>query len=93
VRWQASRTAVPVIQNLRAKADHIRQAEMERLINRWPDLTDDERAMIEEFGQRLVNKLLHEPTLTLKSKSVAGEGELYAGLVGELFKLAAVESR
>lgn len=91
MRWQASRAAVPVIQNLRAKADSIRQTEMERLLNRWPDLTERERALIEDFGQRLVNKLLHEPTLTLKSKSVVGEGELYADLVGELFKLAANE--
>ncbi len=92
VRWQSSRAAVPVIQNLRAKADSIRQVEMERLVNRWPDLSDHERALLEEFSQRLVNKLLHEPTLTLKSKSVAGEGERYADLVGELFKLAVAES-
>ncbi|MHB8629085.1 MAG: glutamyl-tRNA reductase [Aggregatilineales bacterium] len=90
LRWQLSRAVVPAIQHLRAKANSIRQSELEWLVNRWPGLTEHERALLEEFSQRLVNKLLHEPTLTLKSKSVAGEGERYADLIGELFKLTAV---
>jgi glutamyl-tRNA reductase len=88
-QWQASRAAVPVIQQLRAKAEAIRQSELERLIPRLPNLTAHDQALLEEFSQRLVNKLLHAPTLALKSKSAVGDGELYADLVDELWQLNA----
>lgn len=88
-RWQSSRSAVPVIQQLRAKAEAIRQSELERLLPRLGELSAHEQALLDEFSQRLVNKLLHSPTLTLKSKSAIGEGELYADVVDELWQLTA----
>ena len=86
--WQASRAAVPVIQNLRAKAEAIRQAEMEHLVKRWPELTEREQNLLDEFSHRLINKLLHEPTLKLKAKSAEGSGDLYSSVVDDLFNLA-----
>jgi glutamyl-tRNA reductase len=86
--WQASRAAVPVIQNLRAKAELIRQTEMDHLLRRLPDLTDHEQQLLDDFSHRLINKLLHEPTLKLKAKSAEGSGDLYSSVVDELFNLA-----
>lgn len=88
IETQASRAAVPVIQNLRAKAEAIRQTEMEHLLRRLPDLTEHEQRLLDDFSHRLINKLLHEPTLKLKAKSAEGEGDLYSSVVDDLFNLA-----
>jgi glutamyl-tRNA reductase len=85
--WQASRGAVPVIRNLRAKAEEIRQAELDLIMRRWPDLNNQERKLLEEFSQRLINKLLHEPTLALKAKSAEGDSDLFTSVVDTLFNL------
>jgi glutamyl-tRNA reductase len=87
-QWQASRAAVPTIQHLRGKADQLRQSELEALFHRLPDLDDHSRKVIEEFSRRLINKMLHQPTLTLKEKSAAGEADLYASVLDELFRLS-----
>lgn len=87
LQWQASRAAVPVIQSLRSKADQVRQTELDLLLRRLPDLDEHSKQLVTEFSQRLVNKLLHTPTLKLKEKS--GESEQYASLVSDLFDLLA----
>lgn len=92
LRWQASRAAVPVIQTLRARVEEIREAELRRLFGRMPEITDHDRQAVEEFSRRLVNKLLHEPTQTLKQKTAAGDGEQYIGLMQELFHLTSANA-
>ncbi len=85
--WRATRTVVPVIQQLRAQAEQVRQAEMEALTRHLPGLSEHERQLLEAYSQRLVNKLLHRPTLQLKAQSRAGKGDLYASVVDDLFGL------
>jgi glutamyl-tRNA reductase len=93
--WLASRTVVPVIQQLRAKAEDVRQAELEHLSRRLPDLAEQDRQVLDElldgFSQRLVNKLLHGPTLRLKVESSEGRGQLYASVLSDLFDLESNE--
>jgi glutamyl-tRNA reductase len=86
-QWEAGRAVVPTIQRLRGKAETIRTAEVDQLLSRLPDLDDRSRQLIEEFSQRLVNKLLHHPTLTLKEKSGADERDLYRTVLQDLFNL------
>ncbi|MEP7289989.1 MAG: glutamyl-tRNA reductase, partial [Chloroflexota bacterium] len=83
--------AVPVIQNLRAKADAIRQAELDHLLHRLPELDEHQRQLLDEFSHRLINKLLHHPTLRLKAQTAEGQGELYASVVDDLFDLMATQ--
>ncbi|HVO42317.1 MAG TPA: glutamyl-tRNA reductase [Aggregatilineales bacterium] len=87
-QWQSDRSAVPAIRSLRGKAETIRQRELELALRRLPDLDDHSRQVIEEFSQRLVNKLLHQPTLTLKEKMSVGDVDLYATILSELFALS-----
>ena len=87
--WQANRAIFPVIQQLRAKAETVRQTELDHLSRRMPDLNDHDRQLLEAFSQRLVNKLLHNPTLRLKAQSSEGHGELYASVLSDLFDLGA----
>jgi glutamyl-tRNA reductase len=86
-RWQASRAAVPMIQNLRSKADAIRAQELEQLLHRLPDLDERSQQLIAEFSQRLVNKLLHQPTLRIKQKTASDDADLYTSVIQDLFAL------
>jgi glutamyl-tRNA reductase len=86
-QWQVSRAVVPVIQELRAKAESIRQAELKAALRRMPNLTKREQQIVEELSQRLVNKLLHQPTLKLKAQPSEEPAEIFANLVSDLFDL------
>src|SRR5205823_4654277 len=85
--WLASRVIVPTIQQLRAKAETVRQTELAHLIRRLPDLNEHDQRLLEDFSQRLVNKLFHHPTMRLKSQSIEGQAELYASVLDDLFGL------
>ncbi len=93
LEWQASRAIVPIIQQLRDRAETVRQSELERLSRRLPELAEQDRQALDElldsFSQRLVNKLLHNPTQRLKAQSSEGRGELYASVLSDLFDLGA----
>ena len=51
----------PVIRTLGARAETLRQAELERAVRRLPDITDGQRAVLEAMSKSLVGRLLAEP--------------------------------
>jgi glutamyl-tRNA reductase len=83
--WQASLDVVPAIASLRARAEEIRAAELEKLGRR---LTDDERAAVESATAQIVNKLLHLPIVRMKEAAVTADGVIYAETVRHLFGLS-----
>lgn len=82
--WQASLDVVPAIASLRARAEEIRAAELARLSRR---LSPDERAAVESATARIVDKLLHLPSVRMKEAAVTAEGVVYAEAVRHLFGL------
>ena len=60
--WQAERTVAPAIGRLRARAEALRAAEVERLA---AGLGEAERERFERLSRQLVGKLLHAPTTRL----------------------------
>ncbi|MFN8222723.1 MAG: glutamyl-tRNA reductase [Gaiellales bacterium] len=85
--WQASLAVVPAIASLRARAEAIRSAELERLEGRLGALADADRKLVETATAQIVNKLLHLPTVRLKEAAVTQDGVLYADAVRHLFGL------
>jgi glutamyl-tRNA reductase len=69
--WFRSLEVVPVIRALRERADDVRAAELARLLSR-PGLTIQDREAIADFSQRLLNKLLHLPTVRLREGAATG---------------------
>ncbi len=63
--WLRGRDAVPVIRALTAGAEHLREAEVEWLLHRLPDLPADDRVLVEQMSHRLVAALLHAPLAAL----------------------------
>ena len=64
--WRAAREAAPLIASLRAEAEEIRVQELERARGRLERLTAAELDVVDSITARIVDKLLHAPTLRLK---------------------------
>jgi glutamyl-tRNA reductase len=80
--WQASLDVVPAIASLRARAEEIRAAELERA-----KLSGAERRAAESVTAAVLNKLLHLPTIRMKQAAAAADGVIYADAVRHLFGL------
>lgn len=68
-RWQESLDAVPAIVALRETAENIKNEELQKLMNKLPELGDKERKAVEYMVTAVVNKLIHPPTIALKEDS------------------------
>jgi glutamyl-tRNA reductase len=86
--WSNGLAATPAIVNLRQHAETIRQRELARFSHRLDGLTDHDRALVEMLTQRIVNQLLHEPTVRLKRHACQDDGSLYSHALSELFALS-----
>jgi glutamyl-tRNA reductase len=77
----------PTVSALRSQAAGVVDAELLRLSSRLPDLDARARAEIARTVQRVVDKLLHEPTVRVKELAAAPGGTDYAGALRALFGL------
>jgi glutamyl-tRNA reductase len=79
---------------LRAMASEVVAAELDRLDGRLPELDDRTRAELQQTVRRVVDKLLHSPTVRAKQLAAEPGGSSYAEALRELFDLdpAAVSS-
>jgi glutamyl-tRNA reductase len=87
LEWLRSRDVAPVIADLRRKAQELAQQEVEDALRRMSSLDRRDQEIIAQMAHRLVNKLLHEPTVRLKARASEGDGYAYAHAVRELFDL------
>jgi len=85
--WLRGTQAAPTVAALRARADDVVTAELRRLAQRTPDLTEDQRAEVAHSLQRVVKRLLHQPTVRVRQLAAEPGGEAYTKLVRELFEL------
>ena len=80
-----TRAALPVLAQLRRRAEEIARAEAERTLSQVGVKLDEKgRKSVEAMAQAIVNKLLHGPTARLKEAASSGDGAL-AGAAAELF--------
>src|SRR3954449_7215349 len=83
---QAAEVA-PTVSALRSQAAGVVDAELLRLSTRLPDLDARARAEIARTVHRVVDKLLHEPTVRVKELAAAPGDTDYAGALRALFGL------
>jgi glutamyl-tRNA reductase len=77
----------PTVVALRALASEIVTSELEWFENRRPDLSEADRADIEHLMRRVVDKLMHAPTVRVKELASEPDGEAYAEALHRLFNL------
>jgi glutamyl-tRNA reductase len=85
--WHASLDVLPAITSLRARAEEIREAELQKADALLERLDESQRRAVEAVTAQIVNKLLHLPTVRMKQAAAAADGVLYAEAVRHLFGL------
>jgi glutamyl-tRNA reductase len=70
--WQRSLDVVPVLVELRQRAEQIRRAEIERARKQLGPLTAQQEEAVERLTSAIVQKLLHAPSVQLRE--LAGHG-------------------
>ena len=78
---------IPTVTALRQRAADVVGAELLRLENRLPGLAEDHRHEIARMVRRVVDKLLHAPTVRVKQLADAPGAHSYAEALRELFEL------
>jgi glutamyl-tRNA reductase len=77
----------PTVTALRQRAADVVEAELLRLDNRLPGLDSVHRDEVARTVRRVVDKLLHAPTVRVKQLASAPGGDSYAEALRELFEL------
>ena len=95
--FEATRRAAsvaPTVVALRAMASELVDAELARLERRLPDLDEAERNEVARTVRRVVDKVLHNPTVRVKELAADPGGPTYADALRQLFALdqAAVDA-
>ncbi len=84
---RSAEAVAPTVTALRARAGQLVAEEMARLERRTPGMGEAEREEVRRAVQRVVDKLLHTPTVRVKELAREGQGGDYARALSELFDL------
>ncbi|WP_273408057.1 glutamyl-tRNA reductase [Corynebacterium ureicelerivorans] len=84
---QRVREVAPAVTRLRRNAAEISGQELQRLRARMPDMSDADFEQVSRMVKRVVDKLLHAPTVKIKELAAAAETVSVEEAVTELFGL------
>jgi glutamyl-tRNA reductase len=85
--WQKAREAVPLLNELRRRAEEIRRHELDKAKRRIGPLTPEQDEAIEAATIAIVNKLLHSPTVHLKEAARETDAPEQLSLIRKLLGL------
>ena len=85
--WSRASIVEPTIRDVRARAEAVRHAELDRLSAKLASLDDKQRAAVESLTRGIINTLLHEPTVRLKELADRDGAEHHADALRDLFDL------
>jgi glutamyl-tRNA reductase len=85
--WLRGLDLAPTLAALRGRADQLVETELRRLAHRRPDLTAEQRADIAHTLHRVVQRLLHQPTVRVRELAAGPGGDRYPELLRDLFDL------
>ena len=87
LREMRHRATGDVIRQLRSGWSEIKDAELARLFNKMPNLTETEQAEVRYAFDRLINKLLHPPLESLRDEAKQGVPGMLLEALSRLFRL------
>jgi glutamyl-tRNA reductase len=90
---QDQAAAAPVIAAMHAQIRRLADAELARLHDRLPELSEQQRAETTATVHRILRKVLHRPTVRAKEFSAGPQGPLYLEALRQLFDLGTSEAR
>jgi len=81
-QWLLARDSTPAIQAMSEAAEGRRLGELEWLYRRLPNLSEQERALIDQMSHRLVGGILHAPKTALRHDETGDLGRAASELFG-----------
>ena len=85
--WLGTLDAVPTIVEIRKRVENIGNQEMERTLKKIPHLSEEDKEIIYQMKNSMINKILHKPTIKLKQKTQSEDGHVYLKAIRHLFHL------
>jgi len=85
--WLGGLAVVPVLKEMRARMEALRDRELADALRRLEHLPPGDRAAVEELSRTLMNKFLHEPSVRLRTAAAEGRGLGVVDTVRYLFGL------
>jgi glutamyl-tRNA reductase len=83
-----ARQAAPLVASMHQAAERVRANELDRFGGRLNELDPQHRDTVESLTRAIVAKLLHEPSVRLKTQAGTPQGERNAAAVRDLFGLS-----
>ena len=80
----------PTIALLADKAERVRQRELKRALAKLPDITPEQRKVMEGMSKMIVRKLLRDPMVRINEAAGTDHEQFYIDAIGRLFKLDAL---
>ncbi|MBI2068065.1 MAG: glutamyl-tRNA reductase [Deltaproteobacteria bacterium] len=87
LRNLTEREAVPTIRDLSRKFESIRTRELQKFWQHHPGATEDERKSLESLTQAIINKILHDPIISIKADEAENGESKYSDILRRLFRL------
>lgn len=87
-QWLQSLEVTPTIVALKTRAEDIKRAEVEKALGRLAHLPPQERALVEAMASSIVNKLIHNTMVTLKTEITSAEGIAFVEAARRFFNLS-----
>ena len=87
-QWLKSLEVTPTIVALKSRVEDIKRAEVEKVLGRLAHLPPNERALVEAMASAIVNKLIHNTMVTLKSEVASADGAAFVEAARRFFNLS-----
>ena len=81
-KWLLARDSLPAIQAMSEAAEGRRRSELEWLLRRLPNLSEEEQALVDQMSHRLVAGILHAPRSRLRHDDSGDLGRAARELFG-----------
>ena len=85
--WLRGSDVAPTVAALRTRAEDVVASELRKLYSRRSEFTEEQRGDVSRTLHRVVQQLLHSPTVRVRQLAAEPGGDQYAALLRELFDL------
>ena len=83
MKWWGLPDVLPTVRAIRQQAEDIRQRELTRALDMLEELTPENRQVVDAMTRAIVNKILHDPTDSLRNDATKSQ----VRAAQELFRL------
>lgn len=85
VCWLSTLEVYETIRRVRMRAEEIRVEELAECLRRLNGQREHDEQVLATMTRRIINRLLHEPTMRLKERARSSDVEIYKRVLTELF--------